>query len=80
MEALMARRATVTLVASVALLGVAACASPEELRAQDQAACASYGFKLGTPDFSGCLQRESLARRYSDVPTMTLGVDAFHPF
>jgi hypothetical protein len=46
------------------LLGLAACVSPEELRQQDEAACLSYGFQRGTPDFAACLQRESLARRY----------------
>ncbi len=49
-----------------ALFSVAACVSPEELRQQDEAACLSYGFQRGTPDFAACLQRESLARRYGE--------------
>ena len=47
------------------LLALAACATPEELRAQDEATCAGYGFKAGTTEFANCLQRESLVRRYS---------------
>jgi hypothetical protein len=47
------------------LLGLAACQSPEELRAQDEGTCARYGFTPGTTDFANCLQRESLARRYA---------------
>lgn len=46
------------------LASLAACASPEEIHAQDEAACASFGFQQGTPDFAACMQRESLARRY----------------
>jgi len=49
------------------LIGLAACVSPEELRRADEAACTSFGFKQGTPDFAACLQRESLARRYGSV-------------
>jgi hypothetical protein len=48
-----------------ALVGLAGCVSPEELRAEDEATCAGYGFQRGTPDFAACLQQESLARRYS---------------
>lgn len=47
------------------LLGLAACQSPEEVRARDEAVCTGYGFKPDTTDFANCLQRESLARRYS---------------
>jgi hypothetical protein len=50
------------------LLALAACQSPEELRAADEAACAGYGFRPGTSDFANCLQRESLARRYAVPP------------
>jgi hypothetical protein len=46
----------------LATLGLAGCASREELRRQDEAQCASYGFVPQTPDFAACLQRESLAR------------------
>jgi hypothetical protein len=47
---------------------VAACVSPEELRRQDEATCAGYGFYPGTDAFSACLQHESLARRYLTSP------------
>jgi hypothetical protein len=52
----------------ILLLPLAACVTPEELRQQDEAACISYGFHQGTPDFAACLQRESLARRYAVSP------------
>src|SRR6202040_1231823 len=39
------------------------CVSPEELRREDEATCAGYGFHPGTDAFATCLQRESLARR-----------------
>jgi len=48
-----------------AALGLAGCVSPEELRRQDEAQCASYGFVSQTTDFAACLQRESMARRSS---------------
>ena len=47
------------------LAPAASCVSPEELRRQDEATCAGYGFHPGTDAFATCLQRESLARRYS---------------
>lgn len=46
------------------ILGLVACVSPAEMRAEDEAACAGYGFPRGTVDFASCLQRENLARRY----------------
>jgi hypothetical protein len=51
-----------TLIAALAVLP--GCVSEAELRAQDEAQCASYGFERGSPAFAGCLQQESLARRY----------------
>jgi len=46
----------------------ASCVSPEELRHEDEATCAGYGFHVGTDAFATCLQRESLARRYLALP------------
>ena len=43
---------------------LASCVSPEELRREDEATCADYGFRPGTDAFASCLQKESLARRY----------------
>lgn len=60
----MARKIAVEILALVMVLGLLACASPEEIRAEDQAACAGYGFPRGTVDFANCMQRENLARRY----------------
>lgn len=82
METVMARKAILALAAGAALLGIAACASPEELRQHDEAACTSYGFQPGTPDFSACLQREALARSYGETPGVSLGFGfgAFHAF
>ena len=53
-----------TSVISLVLLVLSGCASPEELRARDEAVCAGYGFVQGTTDFARCLQQESLARQY----------------
>jgi hypothetical protein len=52
------------ILAGIMVLGLVACESAEQLRAQDEAACASYGFPRGTIDFANCMQRENLARRY----------------
>lgn len=46
---------------AIMLTWLTACASPEELRARDAAACASFGFQPGTPDFAACLERDSLS-------------------
>jgi len=54
------RFAGVIFVLAVAL---ASCVSSEELRREDEATCAGYGFHPGTDAFATCLQRESLARR-----------------
>ena len=70
----MTRRVGLVLASSLVLLAVTACASPEELRRQDEAACASYGFKPGTPEFATCLQRESIARRYGAASGVSLGL------
>lgn len=56
------RRASAVL-AGLAALSLAGCATSEDLRRQDEARCASYGFAPGTPDFAVCLQREDIARR-----------------
>lgn len=47
------------------LLALSGCVSPEQLRAQDEAACSAYGFLAGTPDFARCMQQENLSRRNS---------------
>ena len=48
-------------------LALTSCASLEELRREDEATCAGFGFHPGTDAFASCLQKESLARRYWDV-------------
>jgi len=60
----MPRRVVLALLSATLLTGLAGCISPQELRREDEAACASFGFKPDTSDFATCLQRESLARRY----------------
>jgi hypothetical protein len=65
--------AAVTLL-GLALVGLCSCASPQELRAQDEAACTGYGFQPGTLQFAECLQRESLARNYGAAPAVGLGM------
>jgi hypothetical protein len=49
-------------------LSLASCVSPEELRREDDATCADYGFHAGTDAFASCLQKESLARRFWAAP------------
>jgi hypothetical protein len=73
------RNALLKLGALAIMLGLTACASPEELRAADEAACASYGFQPNTPDFAGCLQRESLARQYAPPPPGWYGPGWYPP-
>ena len=51
------------------ILPLASCMSPEELRREDEASCAGYGFHPNTDAFASCLQKESLARRYLGPPT-----------
>ncbi|HEX9491017.1 MAG TPA: hypothetical protein VF930_12070 [Stellaceae bacterium] len=60
----MARTIALEILAGLMLLSLLGCASAEELRAEDEAACAGYGFQRGTIEFANCMQRESLARRY----------------
>lgn len=60
--------------APLSLLCLCACASPAELRARDEATCASYGFQPGSPDFGRCLQQENLARNYGAAPQLGLGL------
>jgi hypothetical protein len=55
------------------IAALTACASPEEIRAADEATCSSHGFQLNTPDFATCLQRQSLARQYSGPPMAQYG-------
>ena len=50
----------------VCAVALASCVSPEEVRREDEATCAGYGFQAGTDAFASCLQKESLARRYWD--------------
>jgi hypothetical protein len=47
----------------VLALALASCVSPEELRREDEATCAGFGFHPDTDAFASCLQKESLARR-----------------
>jgi len=61
------------LVLAIPLAGLSGCASTEEIRAADEAACGSYGFQPNTPDFAACLQRQSLARQYSPPPMAGYG-------
>ncbi|AXE31538.1 hypothetical protein DK842_17515 [Chromobacterium phragmitis] len=38
---------------------LAACASPEEIRAMDQRACSGYGFKPGTDTYANCMMKQA---------------------
>jgi hypothetical protein len=77
----MSRNAALVLRAAavIMLAGLTACVSLEELRAQDEATCRSFGFQPGTPDFAACLQRESLARRYAAPQPAWWGPGWFGP-
>ena len=66
----MSRRSLAFVSALCLLTPAASCVSPEELRREDEARCAGYGFRADTPEFATCLQRESLARRYLSVPPL----------
>jgi hypothetical protein len=57
------RKRSLGLAWMICVLALASCVSPEELRREDEATCAGYGFHPGTDAFATCLQRESLARR-----------------
>jgi hypothetical protein len=67
------RSAAAVALLGLALVGLCSCASPAELRAQDEAACTGYGFQPGTPQFAECLQRGSLARS-GTAPALGLGM------
>ena len=54
--------------------GLAACASAEEQRQVDTAACQRYGFAPGTPDFANCMQREQFARSQGSGSSVSIGV------
>ena len=43
-------------------VALTSCVSADELRREDEATCAGYGFHPDTDAFATCLQRESLAR------------------
>ncbi len=58
----------------LSLLTLPACISAEQLRAQDEAACYSYGFQPGTVNFSQCLQQQALARDYYRPSNVGLGL------
>jgi hypothetical protein len=61
-------RRSVAFASVVCALALTSCVSPEDLRREDEATCAGYGFHAGTDPFASCLQKESLARRYSASP------------
>jgi hypothetical protein len=75
----MPRRIGVVTIAIAALSALPGCVSEAELRAQDEAQCASYGFERGTPAFAGCLQQETLARRYI-LNSYDAGPPGYGPF
>ena len=64
----MMRRNLALAFAGCALVLAGSCVSPEELRREDEARCAGYGFQTGTPEFANCLQQENLARLYTAPP------------
>ncbi len=61
------------------LAGLCACASPEEIRAADEAACRGYGFAPNTSEFADCLRHESVARQYAPPPMAQYGPPGYGP-
>ena len=49
--------------AALFLVGACTVITPEQIRANDEARCASYGFRRGTDAFAKCLQEIDMARR-----------------
>lgn len=45
-----------------ACLGLAACVSPEQQRAQDNSTCDGYGFARGSDGYANCLMQTNMAR------------------
>ena len=68
----MMRRNLTLAFAGCALALAGSCVSPEELRREDEARCAGYGFQTGTFDFANCLQRENLARLVCSAAARTV--------
>lgn len=57
---------------ALAALGVVGCASPEQIAAQDDAQCRSYGVRPGMPQYVNCRmmlanQRDARSARASDA-------------
>jgi hypothetical protein len=50
------RKRSLGLAWMICVLALASCVSPEELRREDEATCAGYGFHPGTDAFATCLQ------------------------
>jgi hypothetical protein len=59
---------------AVLTLTLTSCVSPEELRREDEATCAGFGFHPGTDAFASRLQKESLAGRYYAARRLCTGV------
>jgi hypothetical protein len=55
---------TSLIVAMSLVVALGGCTTEEDLRRMDEDACKSYGFQPGTTEFSECLQREAIGRRY----------------
>jgi hypothetical protein len=78
-EGLMSRGMAM-LLAGLLVDTLVACAAPPALQQQAEAACMAYGLQPETPDFSSCLQRETLARRYGGGSGVSLGFGFFGGF
>ncbi|HUC69210.1 MAG TPA: hypothetical protein VMA53_27585 [Stellaceae bacterium] len=68
----------VALSCGLTLLMLAGCAASQAPRPEDEAACTSRGFQVGTPQFAACLEREELAHRCAAGATLALHVKP-HP-
>jgi len=70
-------RGMAVLSAGLMVGALVACATPPVLQQRAEAACMSYGLQPQTPDFSSCLQRETLAQRYGGGSGVSLGIGFF---
>jgi hypothetical protein len=52
-------------------LALGGCVSPEQIRANEQATCAGYGFEPGSTDFAQCMMTVDQERRNREAAAAT---------
>ena len=51
---------------AAAIVLLAGCATPEEIKAADRAKCAGYGFSAGSDGFANCMMKAETNRERKD--------------